>query len=36
MGCVERFLNWLFIENIPNSEQSIIRDLMTIGVIEKE
>jgi hypothetical protein len=34
MGCLERFFNWLNISNMPTSEQSIIRDLMTIGAIE--
>lgn len=34
MGCFERLLNWLAIESIPNSEKSILRDLMKIGVIE--
>jgi hypothetical protein len=34
MGCFERFLNWLEIENIPQSEKSIIRDLKTIGIID--
>ena len=34
MGCFERFINWLNISNIPSSEQSIIRDLKTIGIIE--
>jgi hypothetical protein len=37
MSCFESFynlLNHLFIPNIPNSEESIIRDLKTIGIIE--
>ena len=37
MFCFERFCNWLnhlFIPNIPTNEQSIIRDLQTIGIIE--
>jgi len=34
MGCFERLVNWLNMSNIPSSEQSIIRDLMTIGVID--
>lgn len=38
MGCFSallmRFLNWLAIENIPQSEKSIIRDLMKIGIME--
>ncbi len=34
MGCFERFLNWLSIENIPQSEKSIIRDLMKIGIMK--
>jgi hypothetical protein len=34
MGCFERFLNWLAIENISQSEKSIIRDLKTIGIID--
>lgn len=37
MSCFERFYNWLnhlFIPNIPTSEQSIMRDLQTIGIIE--
>jgi hypothetical protein len=36
MGCLERFIDWLNFSNIPQSEQSIIRDLMKIGIIEKE
>lgn len=34
MGCLERFLNWLNHNNIPASEQSIMRDLQTIGIAE--
>jgi len=34
MGCLERFYNWLAIETIPESEKSILRDLMKIGIIE--
>jgi hypothetical protein len=34
MNCWERFINWLNISNIPTSEQSILRDLKTIGIIE--
>lgn len=34
MGCLERFLFWLNKDNIPNSEQSILRDLQTIGIVE--
>jgi len=36
MGCFKRFLDWLSIESIPASEQSIIKDLQTIGVVEEE
>jgi hypothetical protein len=36
MGCWEKFINWLSLSNIPNSEQSIMRDLITIGIAEKE
>ena len=38
MNCFKSFYNWLnhfFIPDIPTSEQSIIRDLQTIGIIEK-
>lgn len=35
MSCLERLYNWLSIDNIPSSEKSILRDLMTIGIIEK-
>jgi len=34
MNCFDRFLFWLSIENIPDSEKSIIRDLKTIGILE--
>lgn len=34
MGCFTRLINWLNIEYIPDSEKSILRDLMKIGVIE--
>ena len=34
MGCFERFLNWLEIENIPQSEKSILKDLIKIGIID--
>lgn len=37
MLCFERFYNWinhLFIPDIPTSEQSIIKDLQTIGILE--
>jgi hypothetical protein len=30
MTCFQRFLNWINCVNIPTSEQSIIRDLLTI------
>jgi len=36
MGCWERFLNWLSLANVPDSEKSIMRDLITIGIVEKE
>jgi len=36
MGCWAKFINWLFESNIPVSEQSILRDLVTIGIAEKE
>ena len=35
MGCFERFIDGLNFSNIPQSEQSIIRDLMKIGIIDK-
>jgi hypothetical protein len=28
MGCFERFMDWLNFSNMPQSEQSIIRDLI--------
>jgi len=31
MTCFQRFINWINRVNIPTSEQSIIRDLLTIG-----
>jgi hypothetical protein len=31
MNCLERFLFWLNLENIPDSEKSILRDLEKIG-----
>ena len=34
MGCFERFLNWLVNEKMPQSEKSIINDLIKIGIIE--
>jgi len=34
MSCFDRFCNWLNFENIPQSEKSIIRDLMKIGIME--
>lgn len=37
MSCFQKFYNWInhfFIPNIPNSEESIMRDLQTIGIIE--
>ena len=38
MGCFSallmRFSNWFSNENIPQSEKSIIRDLMKIGIME--
>ena len=34
MGCWDKLLNWINFSNIPSSEQSIIRDLMTIVDIE--
>jgi len=34
MGCWERFVNWINFKNIPFSEQSILRDLHTIGVAD--
>jgi hypothetical protein len=37
MSCFEMFYNWLnhlFIPNIPSSQESIIRDLQTIGILE--
>jgi len=30
MSCFQRFLNWINHKNIPTSEQSIIRDLLSI------
>jgi hypothetical protein len=33
MGCFEKFLNWLNHSNIPNSQESIMRDLQTIGIM---
>ena len=33
MGCFTRLINWLNISNIPTTEQSILRDLLTIGII---
>jgi len=33
MSCWQRFLDWLSMSNIPDSEKSIIRDLKTIGII---
>ena len=35
MTCFKRFINWLNNENIPESEQSIIRDLKIIGIIQE-
>jgi hypothetical protein len=35
MTCFQRFMDWLNNENIPESEQSIIRDLKIIGVIQE-
>jgi hypothetical protein len=35
MGCFERFMDWLNFSNMPQSEQSIIRDLMKIGIIDQ-
>jgi len=34
MGCFKRLLKWLEIETIPESEKSILRDLMKIGIVE--
>jgi len=34
MTCIERLINWLSKNNIPGSEQSILRDLQTIGIVE--
>ena len=43
MGCIncrfhliERLFNWLNINNIPNSEKSILEDLKTIGIINED
>ena len=30
MGCFQRFIDWLNLQNIPTSEKSIIRDLLSI------
>ena len=35
MGCLQRFFNWLNHDNIPGSEQSIIRDLHKIGIMSE-
>jgi hypothetical protein len=38
MNCFESFCNWLnhfFIPDIPISQESIIRDLEKIGILEK-
>ena len=32
--CWKRFIDWLSISNIPKSEESLIRDLKTLGAIE--
>jgi hypothetical protein len=37
MSCFERFCDWLnikFIPDVPTSEKSIIRDLLTIGILQ--
>jgi hypothetical protein len=37
MGCFESFCDWInqkFIPDVPTSEKSIIRDLMTIGILQ--
>lgn len=31
-----RFLFWLNMENIPDSEKSILEDLKTIGIINED
>jgi hypothetical protein len=36
MGCWQKFINWLSLANVPDSEKSIMRDLITIGIVEKE
>lgn len=33
MTCWQKFIDWLLVANIPESEQSIIRDLKTIGIM---
>jgi hypothetical protein len=33
MTCWQKFLDWLSMGNMPESEQSIIRDLKTIGIM---
>jgi hypothetical protein len=35
MNCFERLLNWININNIPTSETSLLRDLLTIGIINE-
>jgi len=34
MTCWQKFCNWLSIDNIPESENSIIRDLKIIGIVD--
>ena len=36
MGCFKRFINWIYINNIPTSENSILADLKTIGIINED
>lgn len=35
-GCFKRFLDWINRNNIPESQDSLIRDLNTIGILPAE